>query len=542
MNMKDLQIQSPNLITYADDLFTVDVLGGIDLAQMEKMLCTLRVCHKDFPPFRTSLDLYADNQVDKLLRSLCDKYDLAIFDVSKSVHSCIAQLETYKLEHLRYPQSGLVQAFEMEEEEELTAKAYLQSADLIPNLQRDLQQIGILGEDDNALTLFLSMASHKAETPFSVLCLAKSGIGKSYLLQKLSACMPRNSYTLHTQISENALYYFDSGQIDGKALFIEDLEWTNSMLAPLATLQTQGRLTKTRATKDKDGMIHSTTFEVAGKLCLIACAYFDKNYDQLSLPFLCLHLNHSPAQDICIMEYQKKCKAGLINQSEIAATQRRLQCVIASLKPATVINPFAPLIDLPKDLPHPRKTLLLLLNFIETITFFNQYQRETAADTDTGEVLIKTHPADIELAFNLLKTSLFRRADELSTNARGFYNWLCGFLAKANTAQFSALDIRKAKRLNPRTLNRYLQELALFQYIQVVGGNKYREGYLYKITAMGENNTLNNSIEKSLNDTLETIKAEHSKTASQTPPTNPQHAETQTKNSKTPRTRKNPKQ
>ena len=92
MNTQNLHIQSPHLITYADDLFSVDVLGGVDLAQMEKMLCTLRVCHKDFPPFRTSLDLYADNQVDKLLRSLCDKYDLPLFEVSKSVHACIAQL------------------------------------------------------------------------------------------------------------------------------------------------------------------------------------------------------------------------------------------------------------------------------------------------------------------------------------------------------------------------------------------------------------------------------------------------------------------
>jgi hypothetical protein len=539
MNTQNLKIQSPHLITYTDTLVTVDVLGGVDVAQIEKMICTLRIIHKNYPPFRTTLDLYNDNQAEKLMRSLCDKWSLTLSEVSKSVHSLIAQLETYKLERLQYPQSGREQAFEMSEDEEKAAKAYLQSADLILNLQKDLQHIGILGEDDNALTLFLAMASHKAETPFSVLCLAKSGIGKSYLLQKLSNCMPRNAFSLHTQISENALYYFDSRQIDGKALFIEDLEWTNAMLAPLATLQTQGRLTKTRATKDKDGMIHSTTFEVAGKLCLIACAYFDKNYDQLSLPFLCLHLNHSPAQDICVMEYQKKCKAGLINQSEIAATQRRLQCVIASLKPATVINPFAPFIDLPADVPHPRKTLLLLLNFIETITFFNQYQRETTADTDSGEVLIKTHPADIALAFSLLKSSLFRRADELSTNARGFYSWLCSWLKKNSTAQFTALDIRKEKRLNPRTLNRYLQELTLFQYIQITGGNRFREGYQYKITSMGENNTLNNSIEKALNNTLERIKEEYSKTVGQTPPPSPQPAENETKKSRTIKKQKN---
>jgi len=537
--MQNLQIINSRFIIYTDAHFTIDVLGGVDVFQIERMYCTLRITHKDYPQYRTTLDLYNDSQTDKLIRTLCDKYGVTLLDVSKSVHAFICQLEAYKLEHLQYPQGDREKAFEMNETEQQEARKYLTGKNVITNLKRDLEQIGILGEDDNALTLFLAMASHKSETPFSVLCLAKSGIGKSYLLQKLSQCMPRNSYSFHTQISENALYYFDSKQIDGKTLFIEDLEWTNEMLTPLATLQAHGKLIKTRATKNKDGMIHSTTFEVAGKLCLIACAYSEKNYEQLSLPFLCLHLNHSHAQDINIMEYQKRCKAGLINQSDITATQRRLQCVIASLKPATVINPFATLINLPDDLPHPRKTLLLLLNFIETITFFHQHQRETVTDTSTGEIMIKTHPNDIELAFNLLKTSLFRRADELSTNARGFYSWLCSFLAKAETKQFTALDIRKAKRIHPRTLNRYLQELTLFHYIQITGGNKYREGYQYKITNMGENNTLNNSIETALKQTLETIRAEHSKTVGQSPQTDTQPADNQIKKSRTTNKNKN---
>jgi hypothetical protein len=543
--MQNLQIHNPHFITYADELFTIDVLGGVDLLQIEKMICTLRITHKNYPPIRYTLDLYSDNQTDKLIRTLCDRWGITLLEVSKSVHAFICQLESYKLERLRYPQGDKDKAFEMSVEEEQEAKKYLANKNLIACLQKDLQHIGILGEDENALTLFLAMASHQSENPFSVLCLAKSGIGKSYLLQKLSDCMPKNTFSFHTQISENALYYFDSRQIDGKTLFIEDLEWTNQMLMPLATLQTQGRLIKTRATKDKDGMLHSTTFEVAGKLCLIACAYSEKNYEQLSLPFLCLHLNHSHAQDMNVMEYQKKCKAGLINQMEISQIQRRLQCVIASLKPASIINPYATLINLPEDLPHPRKTLLLLLNFIDTVTFFRQCQRETATDTNTGEILIKTHPEDIELAFVLLKNSLFRRADELSTTARGFYNWLQKFLKEAQTNQFTALDVRKAKRIHPRTLNRYLQELTLFNYIQIAGGNKYRDGYQYKTTNLDEDNGLNGSIETALQKTLETIKAEHekqiSKTVGQNPPSNPQNPAKQAKTSKTTQAVKNEK-
>jgi len=513
--MQNLQIHNPHFITYCDTLFTIDILGGIDLLQIERMICTLRITHKNYPPMRSTLDLYNDNQSDKLIRTLCDKWGVTLLETSKSIHGFISEIEAYKLERLRYPQGEKSKEFEMSKEEEVEAKKYLLDENLIANLQNDLQHIGILGEDENALILFLAMASHKSENPFSALCLAKSGIGKSYLLQKLSECMPKNTFSFHTQISENALYYFDSRQIDGKVLFIEDLEWTNQMLMPLATLQTQGKLIKTRATKNKDGMIHSTTFEVAGKLCLIACAYSEKNYEQLSLPFLCLHLNHSQTQDFNVMDYQKKCKAGLINQSEIMAIQRRLQCVIATLRNISVVNPFAPLIDLPQDVPHPRKTLLLLLNFIEIITFFNQYQRENTADENTGEVMIKTHPDDVELAFALLKNSLFRRADELSTTARGFLNWLKKYLSEAQTTQVTALDIRKEKRLHPRTLNRYLHELCLFSYLQISGGNKHRGGYEYKITNLDSENGANKNIENALKTTLENIKNQYQKQSSE---------------------------
>lgn len=517
--MKNLQVHNSRFITYSDGILTADVLGGVDTQQIERMVCTLRISFENYPPLRSTLDLYNDHQTDKLIRSLCDKWNLQLTDSSKSIHSMIAQLESYKLQKLKYPQQKGEARFEQSEEEEKQAKKYLAHKNLIEKLQSDLQQIGILGEAENALILFLAMASHKFSSPFSVICLAKSGIGKSYLIKKLSECMPKTQISFHTQISENALYYFDSHQIDGKVLFIEDLEWTQKMLNPLATLQTQRRLVKTRTTKDKDGMYHSTTFEVAGKLCLIACAYAEKNYDQMSLPFLCLHLNHSPSQDLHVMNYQKQLRAGLINQAEINQIQRRLKCAIANLQNVTIINPFAPLIGLPDDLPQPRKTLLLLLNFIDVITYFHQHQRETLTDEETGEIFTLTHPDDIELAFSLLKGSLFRRADELSTTARGFYNWLKKYLTEAKTDRFTALDIRKAKRIHPRTLNNYLNDLKLYSYVQVVGGNKHREGFIYKLTNISELTELQNGIEKSLKTTLEKIKAEHQKQNQKAEPT-----------------------
>ena len=509
--MQNLHITNAHFITYKDtstssaQALTIDILGGVDLQQVERMICTLRITYQNFPPFRTTLDLYNDNQTDKLIRTLCDKWELKLIDASRSLHELTMQLETYRLNELKYQGRQRTQPFEISEEDKKKAIAFLKQKNLLNNLILQLNTTGILGEDENAVILFLALASYKFSNPFSVICLAKSGIGKSYILQKLSECMPNGSYSFHTKISANALYYFDSSSIQNKALMIEDLEWTTQMLQPLATLQTQGRLVNTRATKDKDGMLHSTTFEVVAKLCLLACAYSDKNFEEISLPFLCLHLNHSHVQDLAIMEYQKLCKAGQIKTDEVQQAQRLLKCVIATLQNVSIINPFATLINLPDDIAYPRKSLLLLLNFIEVITFFFQYQREQHIDKNTGEVLIKTHPQDIELAFAFLKNNLFRRADELSTSARGFYKWLNDYLTAAKTQQFTALDIRKAKPIHPRTLNRYLQELKLFSYIQVTGGNKHREGFIYKLTSFGNQNDTQSRIEQSLQATIKNV-------------------------------------
>src|SRR5690606_8328977 len=41
--MKNLHITNSRFITYKDDFLTVDVLGGVDLSQVERMVCTLRI-------------------------------------------------------------------------------------------------------------------------------------------------------------------------------------------------------------------------------------------------------------------------------------------------------------------------------------------------------------------------------------------------------------------------------------------------------------------------------------------------------------------
>jgi len=56
-----------------------------------------------------------------------------------------------------------------------------------------------------------------------------------------------------------------------------------------------------------------------------------------------------------------------------------------------------------------------------------------------------------------------------------------------------------------------LQELKLYSYVQVVGGNKHREGFRYKLTQFGNQTEVQNRIEKDLKNTLDKIKKKHEK-------------------------------
>ena len=79
--------------------------------------------------------------------------------------------------------------------------------------------------------------------------------------------------------------------------------------------------------------------------------------------------------------------------------QQVLQHVQRVLRPVRVVNPYAPLIALPAEVFKPRRTLGLLLSFIEAITFYHQLQRPEKVHEASGEIQVEATPKDIEAAF-----------------------------------------------------------------------------------------------------------------------------------------------
>ena len=143
------------------------------------------------------------------------------------------------------------------------------------------------------------------------------------------------------------------------------------------------------------------------------------------------------------------------------------------------------------------------LRLIEIITFYHQGQRPRQINSKNQEY-IETTLEDISWANRLVKESLLSKSDELSGDLRKFFEMLKSKYEKEKN--FFAKDIRKALKLHPMKVARYLSQLEQRGYLKRTGG--YRNtGYEYEIVSWDEYEMLKQGIDV-LDHTLEKIRAQ----------------------------------
>jgi hypothetical protein len=514
--MHKLQIENPEQIVYNNGLLILTVLGGVKLEGLDRLRVTLKVELPDSPqpPLRHNLDLYNDNQLEKLVRRTAERLETGTSVIAASLAELTEQLELYRLQQIKQ-QSTEPTVKPLTEGERQAALEHLKAVNLMEQTKADLQNTGLQGEEENSMILFIAMTSRKCHDPLSVICLAKSGMGKSYLMEKVADCIPDEDKKEHTQFTGNSFYYYKREEIRGKVFLIEDLDGAQEVMFPIRELQTKKRISKTLTVKDKNGQLKTVTLVVEGPVSVIGCTTREKLYEDNANRSILIYINGSREQDIKIMDYQKKLRAGIIDYTKERAVQQKLQHMQKLLQPVRVVNPYAPLIDLPQEMFKPRRTLPLLLSFIEAITFYHQHQRAYKADPGTAEAYIETTPQDIECAFTLLKETLFRKSDELSEALRSFLEQVKKIKQAQQLEKFKAADIRQHIRIAPRTLQYYLKELTDYGYIQITGGKK-RVGYEYEVCEALSESRLQQKINEQVNAVMAKVQAAQQKR--KTPP------------------------
>ncbi|GAA3913129.1 DNA primase [Chitinophaga oryziterrae] len=503
-----LNTVNAELLIYDGGLLQLTVLGGIKVTGLDRMRVTLKVAHlqKQLLPLRHNLDLYNHGHTEQLISKIAELFDMSMQVVAGVIGQLTSALEGYRVQRIESLQPRAAVRPELTAAQRQAAINYLRQENLLQQTNADIGKSGIVGEAVNRLIAYLVYSSRKQATPLHVMFLGASASGKTYLQEKVSSLIPAEDKIEITQITENAFYYFKQEELKHKLLLIEDLDGAESSLYPLRELQSKKRISKTVTLKDSKGNLKTVTVTVEGPVSVSGCTTREKLYEDNANRCLLLYVDSSKEQDKAIMDYQTRLSAGVINHSgehAIKALYRNIQQV---LQPVQVVNPYAHYIQLPEQIFKPRRTMTLLLSFIETVTFYHQYQREVKRDGQ-GQSYIVSTPADITAAFQLLKEVLFSKGDELANATRNFLEQLKVYLQQHGQESFTPQQIRQQFRLHPRSLQRYIRELHQYGYLRQVTGYKHRKGFEYSIADNGEYHQLTSEIDAQLQVILSKITA-----------------------------------
>jgi DNA primase len=499
---------NPELLLYDTNELHIEVLGGIKITGLDRMRVSLKIMARDkaMLPVWHSLDLYNHSGREQAINSLAESFELGTRTITHALAELTSELENYRLQRIEALQPKQELLPEMSTAQKQAAINELRKPNLLQRTQQLIALSGIVGESTNSLIAYLVYSTRKQPVPLHVMFLGASGSGKTYLQEKISELIPGEDKIEITQITENALYYFKQHELQNKLILIEDLDGAASVFYPLRELQTKRKISKTVTLKDSKGNLKTITLTVEGPVSVSGCTTREKLYEDNANRCILLYTDQSAEQDRCINQYQAKVAAGEVNRTREEQYKELFRNMQRMLRPVHIINPYAKYLELPELVFKPRRTMTLLLGFIEAITFYHQYQREVKRDA-SGRLYIETTESDIEAAFTLLTDVLFSKSDELTRATRTFFEQLKQLCKETGSNTFNAKAIRERLRINPGSMKRYLAELVRYGYAKA-GGNRYRKGsYEYTIVNPGEYETLRSSVEGHLQNILQNIRS-----------------------------------
>ena len=479
------------------------LLGGFKIQQLDRLRVTLltelQPLLSPLHTFRQSIDLFNDELTQKLIAKIAQRLELPTPLVQLRIAFLIQALAHYQQREVAAKTKAKPKKRLLNLEQIKKAKEYLEAPDLLQRTSADIAKTGIVGEQQNRLLMYLCFTSRLRSSPLHIVTLGGSGTGKTYLQEKVASLFPEEDVIQITASTDNAFYYIEDGDLRHKIILIEDLEGAESVMYILRELMSKKMVSKLVTQKTAKGDLKTVRVCVHGPICLAATSTQEVLYEDNANRSFVVSPDNSPQQINDILEWQRKGSAGLIDQVAEESLRAFFKDLQSVLLPMEVRNPYAESLRLPPLCFKPLRTQAQYLSFIETITFYHQFQRTPLVDKNTGAKYIHTTIQDIEQANDLLLDVLLRKSDELKSKVcRDFLLDLRKYIQTHKLSTFKAHDLRQTLRIHPSKVKRHLAELLRFGYLKVVGGNRYNGGLEYQLAAPEDYQVLKEQIKSIL--------------------------------------------
>lgn len=503
----DLNTNNPNKIIYTTETATYCILGGLP-KQLDHLKIMLSVENKHGFKSRNKVDLYEDKQVERLCKEVSEKLQIRKDLMEKDIYKLTELAETFRETEQGENKTGqepqpTQNFFTLKERTEL--ESFLKKPRVIKRLNEMLGKTGIVGEERNRIFLMLIAISYKMKDPLHSLIQGSSGSGKTKIVRQVSDCIPQESVTRFTRISDKALYNYPKNYFTNRLLIIEDVDGlSEDAEMAFRELQSSGELRSSVSIKLENGSITGGEKVVSGPIASMSCTTKGEIYeDNMSRVFL-IAVDESMEQTKRIIQYQNAKASGKINSREEQQAKTFIQNLIRIIEAKEVINPFAEKVQLPEEAHKIRRLNDLFQNFIKMVALINQYQRKK---TEQGKLIAEIE--DVETAIEIMFESIVLKVDELDGSLRQFFENLKSYLQKNykdnySKVEFTQREVRQGLHISKAQINRYLQNLTELEYIQQNGfANK---GFRYKIAYWDNYEALRKRIKENLTNQIAELK------------------------------------
>jgi DNA primase len=381
--------------------------------------------------------------------------------------------------------------------DESAALAWLRSPDLMGAIAADIAACGVVGEAENALTVYLACLSRKLDRPLAVLIQSTSAAGKSALMDAVLDMVPPEERVTYSAMTGQSLFYLGGADLKHKILAIAEEEGARHAAYALKLLQSQGALTIASTGKDPaTGKLVTQDYTVEGPVALMLTTTAIDLDEELANRCLVLTIDESRAQTQAIHSRQRyeETLAGLSareTQSQLRALHHNAQRL---LKPVKVVNPYAEHLTFMDDKTRTRRDHRKYLGLIRAITLLHQYQRpmRTLTRPDVEPVsYIEATLDDIAAANALAHGVLGTTLDELPPQTRALLKLVRAYVETRAAAEsvsprdvrFTRRDVRRATAWGDTQLKLHLHRLEELEYLLV-----RREGarFVYELVWAGE--------------------------------------------------------
>ena len=466
-----LEIVHEYKIRYLGFSGTFTMLGRLSM-DLSSLKVSVTLERTDFRKQRLKLDLYDYSQIEKRCADLSEREGFDYRELEADFYKLADLLEKYREELYKSEFETKRERITLSIKEEKQAIGLLSSKYLMKTISKLLDDIGIVGEVDNRLLLFIVGSSYKSNYQLHSLVQSTSGSGKSHLINSVAQCFPQEDVISFSRVTSKSLYHYKGDDLMEKLLIIQDMDGLDQeALYALRELQSLKSLTTSTTQKDQFGNMKSRVQTIEAKFASFGATTKTVYLDNESRSIL-LKVDESEKQTRAIIQRQHELDFVIRNEAQI-----ELANMIRVLDPLDVVNPFAQKIALPSSAKMLRRLNKQFLDFVSQITFLHQYQRKT---DKLGRLI--TTKADVKLGIELFFDSIWLKIDELDGSLRVFFEKLKTYVLKHGDQdyQFTQIEVRQALNMPQTTVKRYSKVLMDLEYVRLEATN-HKTGYLYSI-------------------------------------------------------------